>query len=78
MKAVRDGAKPKQTQKSWGHHAEVNPPSPDQLAALEAAKEAGLIRDYYLASDNICKVVLLNNWQPEPWWQYLNPATLKE
>lgn len=70
VKAVRDGAKPKQSQKSWGYHAEVNPPSLEQLAALDNAKASGLIRDYYLSSDNVCKVVQLS-FDLIPWWQYL-------
>ncbi len=74
VKAVRDGAKPKQSQKSWGYHAEINPPSPEQLAALDAAKASGLIRDYYLSSDNICKVVQLS-FDLIPWWEYQKLGT---
>lgn len=71
-KACREGARPERIEGSWGAHAEINPPSSDDLATLEEAKARGEIKDYFLSTDNICKVVLKNGFTQMPWWEYFD------
>lgn len=71
VKACREAAKPDQSQGSWGLHAEVNPPSSEQQAALEKAKFEGKIKDHFVSSfDNICKIVLVDGRTQIPWWEW--------
>lgn len=74
VQAVKHSAQPQRSRPTWGYHAEINPPSPEQLAALDAAKASGLIRDYYLSSDNICKVVH-ERLGIIPWFEYMELGT---
>ncbi len=71
VKACKEGTKPIDAPATWGLHAEVNPPTSEQLAVLDDAKSRGAIRDYFLSSDNICKVVLPNGFTQMPWWEWL-------
>jgi hypothetical protein len=72
VEAVKEGAKPENKKSLGGMPQEVNPPSIEQIAALEAARVAGKIRDYFLSSDGVCKVVMPNLHVQMPWWEYLN------
>jgi hypothetical protein len=72
VKACREGSKPENKSSSGGVPEEINPPLPSQLAALEAAKASGKIKDYFLSSDGVCKVVMPNLHTQMPWWEYLN------
>ena len=53
---------------------ECRPPSVEQAAALDAAKNRALIRDYYFSTvEGITKVVLTGGRQL-PWWDFLEDS----
>ena len=78
--AVREGKDPVDLEPSFGVHLDVNPPTEEQLLALEAALNKRLILDYFFSSiDNTYKVILLNGFTQVLWYEYLadvaNPST---
>ena len=71
VKACKENALPSSSVLEGGIPSEVNPPSIEQMAAIEAAKTAGTIRDYYLSSQGVTKVVMLNGIHMKTWWEFL-------
>lgn len=71
VKAVKSGDSPLKITSTWGLHKEVNPPTPEQLAALGEAKSRGAIADYFFSTNGITKVVLRGGFHQMPWWEYL-------
>lgn len=69
VKACREGAHA--IRRSFAR-TELNPPAPEQRAALDAAKMQRKIRDYYLAPYKEGLAVLVDTGrQMMPWWEYL-------
>lgn len=74
VKTCKDGYKLEETKKSY-EQEEINPPTPEQMALLEQAKQERRIFDIYFSSlTNCTKVVKLNGAQI-PWWDFLNLQT---
>ena len=71
VKACKENAKPSSNVLDGGIPAEVNPPTIEQLVAIEQAKTAGTIRDYYLSSEGVTKVVMPNGIHIQTWWEFL-------
>lgn len=71
--ALKKGNSPSHTEPSFGLHKDINPPTEQQVQALEDARGGSLILDYFFSSiDNTYKVVLLDGITQVPWWQYLD------
>ncbi len=71
--ALKKGKKPSHTEPSFGLHKDINPPTEQQLQALEEARNTRLILDYFFSSiDNTYKVIFLDGITQVPWWQYLD------
>lgn len=67
VKACQDGAKPYQLTRK-----QINPPSSTQLAALDEAKVARTIKNYYLAPWGDGSAVLVDTGRCMlPWWEFL-------
>ena len=72
VNALKERKKPVDIEPSFGLHLDVNPPTEEQLQALEAALSERLILDYFFSStDNTYKVILLNGFTQMLWHQYL-------
>ena len=70
--ALKKGNSPSHTEPSFGLHKDINPPTEQQLQALEDARGGSLILDYFFSSlDNTYKVILLDGITQMPWWEYL-------
>lgn len=77
VNALKEGKKPVDLEPSFGLHLEVNPPTEQQLQALEDARSKQLILDYFFSSiDNTHKVILNDGLTQVLWWEYL--ASLQE
>jgi len=62
------------TEHKGGIPEEVRPPSPEQVAQLDAAVAKGKIMDHYLSTINgisIRRVVMLGGIRMVPWWEFL-------
>ncbi len=67
VKACQDGAKPYQLTRK-----QINPPNSTQLAALNEAKVARTIKNYYLAPWGDGEAVLVDTGRCMlPWWEFL-------
>lgn len=72
LKTAEKDREPIDNTPSFGLHLEVNPPSEQQLQALEAARVGGLIRDFFFSSTtNTHRVVLRDFITQVDWWEYL-------
>ena len=73
VNALKEGKKPIDLEPSFGLHLDVNPPTKEQLQALEAALNKRLILDSFFSStDNTYKVILLNGFTQVLWYEYLS------
>ncbi len=67
VKACTDGAKPRSSS-----NQQINPPTEEQLTALDAAKTAGKIKDYYFTPCEDGKMLLVDTGRcVQPWWEFL-------
>ena len=77
LKTAEEDREPIDNEPSFGLHYEVNPPTEQQLQALEDARNKRLILDYFFSSiDNTHKVILNDGLTQVFWWEYL--ASLQE